>query len=295
MGACTAELRTVKEELRKEISQRQQAQQPVRDPEEKFHQLADNIQEIFWMVEAVTKQVIYVNSAFEQITGRTVASLLDAPLSYREIIHAGRRLRVLTALDEAARTGLFDQEFRIVRPDATVRWVNCRGFPIRDAQNKLYRLAGVAQDITERKWAEQALRESHTELARVARIVTMGEVAASIAHEIQQPLTAIVAEGRAALHWLDRQPSNLEEAREAVSHVIRDANHASAVIDRIRDLLKGSSPQLKSLNVNEVIREVLALVANDLVRGALSREPCWPPTFLRCWAIAFFCSTSCST
>jgi len=265
----TRELTAANEELRNKLGELQRRSEGLRNPEEKFHQLADNIQEIFWMVDAATKEVIYVNRAFEHITGRTVASLLDAPLSYREIIHSDDHARVLSSLDHAATTGVFDKEFRIVRPDGSSRWVCARGFPIRDGQNNIYRLAGIAQDITERKWAEQALRETHAELARVARTVTIGELAASISHEIQQPLTAIVAAGSAALRWLAQQPPNLDETREAVNKVIRDANHASAVIDKIRDLLKGSPPPLKALDVNEVIREVLALVANDLVQGSV--------------------------
>ncbi len=143
-----------------DITERKQTEETLHEREEKFHQMADNIQEIFWMVDAVTKQAIYVNQAFEQITGRTVASLREAPLSYREIIHADDRARVLSRLDEAAKTGVFDEQFRIVRPDGTVRWVGAQGFPVRDAQGKIYRLAGVVQDITERKCVEEALTES---------------------------------------------------------------------------------------------------------------------------------------
>jgi PAS domain S-box-containing protein len=132
----------------------------LREREEKFHQVADNIQEIFWMVDATSKQAIYVNPAFERITGRTVASLMDAPLSYREIIHPDDRLRVLNQLHEAATTGKLDEEFRIVRPDGTIRWVGAHGFPVRDAEGKIYRLAGVVVDITARRIAEEALRES---------------------------------------------------------------------------------------------------------------------------------------
>ena len=263
----TRELTAVEEELRREILERQRAQDTLRDPEEKFHQLADNIQEIFWMVDAVSKQAIYVNPAFEQITGRTMASLVQAPLSYREIIHPDDREHVLSALDEAAKTGRFDEEFRIVRPDGTLRWVSAQGFPIRDQHNNVYRLAGVVQEITGRKSAERALLESQAELARVTRTVTMGELAASISHEIQQPLTAIVTAGNAVLHWLAHQPPNLEEAREGITALIRDANHASAVIERIRALLKGSSPQLQPLMLDEVVREGLLLVASDLVKA----------------------------
>jgi len=267
--ARTTELTAVNEKLLKKINERQAAKDAIPDPEEKFHQLADHIQEIFWMMDAATKHVIYVNPAFEQIAGRTVASLLDAPLSYRENIHPDDRVRFLINLDEAAKTGVFDEEFRIIRPDGSIRWLRSRGFPIRDQQKNLYRLAGIAQDITDRKAAEQALRESQAELARASRIVTMGELAASISHEIRQPLTAIVATGSATLRWLTQQPPNVDEAREAVTGMVRDANHASAVIEKIRELLKGSSPQLRRLNVNEVVREVLAVAANDLVREGI--------------------------
>ena len=128
--------------------------------QEKFHQMADNIQEIFWMVDAFTKQAIYVNPAFEQITGRTCASLQEDPLSYREIIHPDDRAHVLSRLDEAQRTGKFDEEFRITRPDGSIRWVGARGFPIFDARGNIYRLAGVVQDITGRKQSEAVFRES---------------------------------------------------------------------------------------------------------------------------------------
>jgi formate hydrogenlyase transcriptional activator len=122
--------------------------------------MAENIQEIFWMVDAVSKHAIYVNPAFEQITGRTCASLQEEPLSYREIIHPDDRAHVLGRLNEAQRTGKLDEEFRITRPDGSLRWVSARGFPVLDAQGNIYRLAGVVQDITARRHAETLFRES---------------------------------------------------------------------------------------------------------------------------------------
>jgi formate hydrogenlyase transcriptional activator len=144
----------------RDITDRKRAEDALREREEKFRQVADNIQEIFWMVDSATKQAIYVNPAFERITGRTVASLVDAPLSYREIIHADDRQRVLNRLSDAAITGSLDEKFRIVRPDGTIRWVEAHGFPVRNAEGEIYRLAGVVQDITERNLAEEALGES---------------------------------------------------------------------------------------------------------------------------------------
>jgi PAS domain S-box-containing protein len=144
----------------RDITDRKRVDDALHEREEKFHQVADNIQEIFWMVDAASKQAIYVNPAFERITGRTVASLVDAPLSYREIIHADDRLRVLNQLSEAMTTGKLDEEFRIVRPDGTIRWVEAHGFPVRNSEGNIYRLAGVVADITARRLAEGALQES---------------------------------------------------------------------------------------------------------------------------------------
>jgi PAS domain S-box-containing protein len=125
--------------------------------EENFRQVADNIQEIFWMIDTVTKEIVYVNPAYERITGQTVGDLLNAPLSYREIIHPDDRIRVLSHLDEAAATGNLDEEFRIVRPDGSIRWLGVHGFPVHDGEGEIYRLAGTTHDITERRSAEESL------------------------------------------------------------------------------------------------------------------------------------------
>jgi C4-dicarboxylate-specific signal transduction histidine kinase len=120
------------------------------------------------------------------------------------------------------------------------------------------------------KQAEQALRESQAELVRAARIATMGELTALIAHEINQPLAAVATDASAALRWLAAQPPNLDEAREAASGAVREANRASRVIARIRALLKKTPPQLRPLDVNEVIREVLILAHSELMTAGVA-------------------------
>jgi len=130
--------------------------------------------------------------------------------------------------------------------------------------------AAIVRDIRERKHAEQALRESEADLARVTRIATMGELTASIAHEINQPLGAVVTNGNAAMRWLAGQPPNLEEAGAAIERTIREANRASDVIGRIRGLLQKLPPQMERLDVNAVIREVLALADSELLKGGVT-------------------------
>jgi PAS domain S-box-containing protein len=131
-------------------------------------------------------------------------------------------------------------------------------------------MVSVARDITERKRAEQALQESQTALARVARIATMGELTASIAHEINQPLAAVAMNASASLHWLAIQPPNLVEARQAMMSAMQEVNRASSVVKRIRTLLKKADPELQPLDMNEVIREVLGLAHNELMTAGIA-------------------------
>ena len=139
----------------RDVTERRRAQMSLLESEERFQQMARNIQEIFWMIDADTKQALFVNPAYETITGRSCESLRDNPSSYEELIHPEDRVRVLTKLDEATRNGQFNERFRIVRPQGEIRWVWVRGFPVRDAGGKIRRLVGTALEITAQKEAEE--------------------------------------------------------------------------------------------------------------------------------------------
>jgi PAS domain S-box-containing protein len=141
----------------RDVSRRKQAEAALRESEDRFQQMATNIQEIFWMLDAETKEAIYVNPAFETITGLSPDSLRDKPVSYQELFHPEDRVRVLTRLEDAIHTGQFDEEFRIIRPDHAIRWVWVHGFPVRDSAGAIRRLVGTAQDITARKFAEEQM------------------------------------------------------------------------------------------------------------------------------------------
>ncbi len=132
-------------------------------------------------------------------------------------------------------------------------------------------MVGINRDVTdlinaerERVRANEAVQEAQAELAHVARLTTMGELAASIAHEISQPLAAVVSYGSGALRWLARAPPNLEETKAALKGVVEAGNHAGEVVVRIRELLKHRKPEYATLDVNEAIRDVLALTGSAL-------------------------------
>jgi PAS domain S-box-containing protein len=150
-----------------------------------------------------------------------------------------------------------------------------REFPVEISLSPLETEEGVLvssaiRDITERKRAEQALQESQASLARVTRIAALGELTVSIAHEINQPLTAVATNASASLHWLAVEPPNLEEAREAVSRAIQDVNRASGVIGRIRALLQKAPPRLQPVDANEAIREVVLLAESELLKAEVT-------------------------
>ncbi len=146
-----------------DITDRKLAEEALRTSEEKFRQLAENIQEVFWMSEFDSDRMIYVNAAYEQIWGRSCASLYANPESWVESLHPEDRDRVLAYRANNLFIE-FEQEYRIVRPDGSERWIWDRSFPIRNPAGDVYRRAGLARDITERKHIQEALRLSEERL-----------------------------------------------------------------------------------------------------------------------------------
>ena len=181
--------------------------------------------------------------------------------------HPEDRLFVKQTIDTAICEGRdFEMDSRIVLPNGSVKHVHTVGHPVFNESGDLTEFIGVVMDTTERKRSEEALREAQAELARVARATTMGELTASIAHEVNQPLAAVVINAGACLRWLAAETPNLDEARAAVREIVRDGNRASAVIARIRGLLKKGEPVTVQLSVNDVVREIIMLTQGEVLR-----------------------------
>jgi predicted ATPase/signal transduction histidine kinase len=168
----------------------------------------------------------------------------------------------------------FQHEYRIVLPDGSVKHLQSVGQPDVTQSNDL-EFVGTVIDITERRYAEEALRNTQAELARVARLTTMGELAASLSHEINQPLGAIVTLGEAGLRWLNREEPDLDEVRDSFSRMVESARRAGGVIRGLRALAKKSGPQVAKLDINDAIQEVLMLTRSELQRHGvvLRTEP----------------------
>jgi PAS domain S-box-containing protein len=175
--------------------------------------------------------------------------------------------------------GDFENEFRVLRPDGTIRHVRSAAHPVFNESGELTEYVGTIMDVTERKQSEDALRKVSEELAHLTRVMTVGELTASIAHEVNQPLAAVVTNANAGERWLSAAPPNIEEAHQALRRISRDANRASDVIARIRAFLARAGEHKTMLKLDEVIAEVVGLLQGEARAKGLtvSVAPDLPP------------------
>jgi C4-dicarboxylate-specific signal transduction histidine kinase len=188
-------------------------------------------------------------------------------------------------------TGRWEGELVHTKQDGTRVVVASRWAVQRDERGAPVAILETNNDISERKRAEEelraseeALRNAQTELARVTRVLTVGELTASIAHEVNQPLTGVITNSQACLRWLARDEPDLEEARAAVHRIIRDGNRASQVVTRIRALLQKGATQKGWLDLNRVIDDILALAQGELRHAGVSVQTAFAEHLPPVWA-----------
>src|SRR5581483_3586256 len=131
-------------EVRRE---RKEAEERLRQSEERFRQLAENIAEVFWMTDPDKNEILYISSGYEKIWGRSCKSLYERPGDWLDAIHVHDRERVIQSAKVRQRLGTYDEEYRIVRPDGSIRWIRDRAFPVKDGSGRVYRLTGIAEDM----------------------------------------------------------------------------------------------------------------------------------------------------
>jgi len=173
---------------------------------------------------------------------------------------------VRQTIERAAQDGRdFDHEYRLVMPDSSIKYVHFVAHALGDESGSI-EFVGAVMDVTARKRSEEALRQSQTDLARVNRVTTMGELTASLAHEVNQPIAAAVTNANTCLRWLTRDEPDLEEARAAAMRIVKDGTRAAEIIRRIRLLFQKGAPQREFVDVNEVIRGMIALLRGEATR-----------------------------
>jgi PAS domain S-box-containing protein len=272
----TAQLSAALADLKAEIVERQHAEEAVRASEHFLDSIIENIPDTVFVKDAATLCFVRFNKAGEELLG------------YRREELIGKSVHDLFPADEADFFALNDRAVLESRqmvdvPEESVhtrhgpRWVHTIKTPILDLHGEPQFLLGISRDITEQKRAAAELRESErryreaqTALAHANRVTTLGQLAASISHEIKQPIAAVGANAQAGRLWLGAQPPNLSEAREAFERIFKDAKRASEVMNRIHGLVKNAPPSKERLQINDAIGEVIALTRGEVVKHRVS-------------------------
>ncbi|HXI91182.1 MAG TPA: transporter substrate-binding domain-containing protein, partial [Blastocatellia bacterium] len=222
------------------------------ESEQRFRQIAENIHEVFWLIDMVKQTILYVSPAYEAIWGRTCESLYQAPRSFIAAIHPEDRARVVDAIETDRENG-FEVEYRVVRPDGSIRWIWDRGFPIRDELGRFYRIAGIAEDITERKKAEQQLKSTSEQLRALSASLSSAreEEGTRIARELHDEMGSALT----SLKW------ELESVEKLSSEAGSQAGSSN-----VREKIKGMMEVIDA-SLNAVLRissELRPIILDDL-------------------------------
>jgi len=193
---------------------------------------------------------------------------------FLQTVHPDDQARIVEVIDRAVREKEeFEFDYRIILPDGTVRDARSLGHPILSPPGDLVEYIGTIIDVTDRRQAErerERLREAQADLAHVSRMTALGELTASLAHEVNQPITAAVNGASTCVRWLTREEPDLGEAREAALGVIRNAKRAADIINRIRSISKKGESKRQLADVNELIQEMIALLRSEAKRYSVS-------------------------
>ena len=243
----TVELLELNETLRAEVSARQRAEQDLRASEERFRQLAEYINEVFWLIEPNSGQLLYVSPAYEAIWGQSRDRLYEDATAFLHAVHEDDRQGIREIWEQGWQSR--ETEFRLLRPDGTLRWIRARAFPIHDNKNRVYRIAGIAQDVTQQKQAEAALVQAE-------RLGMAAQLAASLAHEINNPLQSVVGCLDLALEAMDAG----REPYKYISVASKASERAARVIAQLRELHRRSRLEDKqATDINVLLDYVLVL------------------------------------
>jgi PAS domain S-box-containing protein len=245
-----------------DIEDRKRAEEELRRSESKLveAQRVSQTGSFFWNVatgERVASEEMFRILGFNPLQSITFDMILER-------VHPEDRTLVAQSRESALRDGKdLEYEHRLLMPDGSIKVVRVVA---RGAKNRAGQLeyVGAVVDVTATRQAEAKLHKAQTELARVTRVTTLGEMTASISHEVNQPLAAVVNAAGACLRWLAGDTPNLDEARRATEWIIKEGNRAAEVIQRVRALAKNAAPRKEPLDINGIIHDVMALVQREL-------------------------------
>jgi PAS domain S-box-containing protein len=223
-----------------------------------------------WAVDLVTREMRHSSEEHSRLYGFDPERDIPSFEEFVQRIHPEDRAGALQAFERASRVGKdFDAHFRIILPDGTTKFVYGTGHPVFNPSGDVGEFVGIVMDVTERRRAEEErerLRQAQAELAHMNRVTTMGELTASLAHEVNQPIAAALTNANTCLRWLTRDVPDVEEARAAAMRIVKDQTRAAEIVGRIRLLFKKGTSQRELADVNEIILEMTVLLRGETRR-----------------------------
>ncbi len=258
----TFELTRTVDELRKEIVERKRAEEALRGSEKKYRTLTNNLSVgVFRSTPGPTGNYIEVNSAYMRMLGFKEKAMLYSLSAYELYQNPDDR-------DKFSRKMLQDgavnnEDFIFKRRDGTIFCGSVTAVVVKDDHGKALHYDGIIEDVTELRQAKEEAQKRREEIAHMGRVATMGELSASLAHELNQPLTAILSNAQAALRFLASDRADLDEIREILEDIVSDDRRAGKVINRLRSLFRKGECKKESIDINGLIKEVISLIHTE--------------------------------
>jgi two-component system, cell cycle sensor histidine kinase and response regulator CckA len=244
---------------------RQAAEAGLHESEERFRQLAENMNQVFWMTDLSKGQMLYISPAYEKVWGRSLESLRASPLTWVEAIHGEDRERVRQAALTHQALGTYDETFRVVRPDGSVRWVRDRAFPVRNAEGVVVRIVGTVEDITARLQLEEQLRQSQ-------KMEGIGQLAGGVAHDFNNILAAMMMQ----TELVEMMPGLPQPAYEKLRQLRGFAERAANLTRQLLLFSRRQVMQPRDLDLNDAIvgtARMLQRIIGEHVQLKLNLHP----------------------
>ena len=251
-----------------DVTEIMRAQEALRESERNARSAIDGIAGLV-AITTPNGELETVNRQVFEYFGRSLEELKNWGTS--DAVHPEDLPHVVEMFTKAVASGIpYQLDQRLRRFDGEYRWFDVRGLSIRDDSGRIARWYVLMTDIEDRTRALARLEQMQSDFAHMNRVATMGQLTASITHEVKQPITATATNAEAALRWLDRQPPNLEEARQMLADIVKDSHRAGDVIERMRDLIKKAPPRKDRVEINGAIREVIELTYSEAAKNGVS-------------------------
>jgi PAS domain S-box-containing protein len=270
----TSQLTAVNSELTKEILHRQRAEDALLRSEAYLAEAQRRTHTGSWACNVMTREILHSSEEHSRLYGYDPERGLPSFEELVQRMHPEDRARVVEMAETSSREGKdFEAHFRVVLPDGTTKYVYGVAHPVFKPSGDVGEFVGILMDVTERRRADEErerLRQVEADLAHVSRITTMGELTASVAHEIKQPISAALTDARTCLRWLGREDPDVPEACEAALRVVKDVTRAADIISRISLLFKKGAPQRELVDVSELVRDMIVLLRGEANRYSIS-------------------------